>query len=173
MSAHNELTKNRWTYFGVAVILILAFLFFVLAWHLKNNGAGNEAELQVTLQADGETKQTLEFSSPSLVPGGSAEYLLRVRAEEAGSYTLRLDFAEENAGVLKDFITVEAELNGEKIGEYTLAGLFAGEKISFKHDFTEETTANVTIRYVLSKDATDETQGASADFDVILTGSKG
>ena len=173
MSAHNELTKNRWTYFAVAVILIFAFVFFVLAWHLKNNGTGNEAALQVTLQADGETKQTLEFCSPKLVPGESSEYLLRVRAEEAGSYTLRLDFEEENAALLKAVITVEVELNGEKIGNNTLAGLFAGEYFYFKHDFTQETTANVTVRYVLSKDATDETQGASADFDVILTGIKG
>ncbi len=173
MSAHNELTKNRLTYLIVALILILSFAVFVVAWHLKNNGTANSAELHVTLQADGETKQTLEFAPPALIPGESTEYALHVRVEETGNYALRLEFEEEDAALLKDFITVEVDLNGERVASNTLARLFSGESFYFNYDFVQEAIAIVNIRYVLSAEATDETQGATADFDVELTAVKG
>lgn len=126
----------------------------------------NDFEKNVTVDGDGVTTDTLEIKGLGLYPGGSRTYTVNIKGT-SGAYTVALAFRDKDSAALKAYIAVSITA-GNETGTYRLADLLNGEPVMRACTLGGEGD-RLTIEYAMDATAGNETQGATADFDVEIS----
>lgn len=121
--------------------------------------------IKIKLDDSGVTQAELKFSANGLEPAESREYSILLQASTSGTYNVTLEFVGEKS-ILGDFVDVTVEYEGGK-AENSLANLLNGETVEFTCEITKKSA--IKIIYTMPEDTGNEAQGASADFDILLT----
>ena len=121
--------------------------------------------IKIKLDDSGVTQAELKFSANGLEPAESREYSILLQASTSGTYNVTLEFVGEKS-ILGDFVDVTVEYDGGK-AENSLANLLNGETVEFTCEITKKSA--IKIIYTMPEDTGNEAQGASADFDILLT----
>lgn len=112
--------------------------------------------------------KTLKVDLSELYPGSKSEYKINIGYEYTDDMRLTMQFDGANdAGSLADYLTVS----------------FSSESVEYQKSLAEAFSSptaydmgvgvkTITIDYSMSEDAGNETQGAYADFDLILRASR-
>lgn len=141
---------------AVAIAVGIAVICIVLT---TNNS------IKIKLDDSGVTQAELKFSANGLEPTESREYSILLQASSSGTYNVTLEFVGEKS-ILGDFVDVTVEYEGGK-AENSLANLLNGETVEFTCEITKKSA--IKIIYTMPEDTGNEAQGASADFDILLT----
>lgn len=121
--------------------------------------------LKIKLDDSGVTHAELKFSANGLLPAESREYSVVLQAKTSGTYNVTLEFVGENS-ILGDFVDVTVEYDGGK-AEHSLAEMLNGETVEFTCEIAKKSA--IKIIYTMPEETGNEAQGASADFDILLT----
>lgn len=128
-------------------------------------------EKTITL-ADDVQSEEMKVNLSGIAPGVKATYTLNLQANSGDSFDAVMDFEKTGADSLAPYIAVEILVDGESVGNGSLAELLDGKQFNFHIDFDGTTAVEVEIIYSMGLDVGDEAQGTSADFDMILTSTR-
>lgn len=151
----------------IAVVAVLLAGVVMLAVVLFNN---NEFIKNITLSPDGTTSEKLEFSANGMGPGGKPrEYTINLKSKLSDRYIVTLEFEETEEGTLKNFVNVTLQFGDEEPTTYLLAELLDGQTVTFECNINSGATFSIKVTYAIPSEVGNEAQGATADFDIILT----
>ncbi len=134
--------------------------------------AHKDFEKDVTIVLDGETLKSLDVSLTGFYPGMSKEYVIALKCEAEGEYEVSLSFEKKGTGELQNYIQTEIEVDGERVAMSELKSFFDGETAVFDCNLTKSKSVKLVIRYTMPQEVGNEAQGATSDFDLVVSASK-
>lgn len=171
MADHYHHEKKKMTYIVFALLIVA---FGIVLWRvLKMKGEPQSGEISVEISTEGIVSKDLEYDTKGMMPGDSREYKLIITAKDAANYSLVFGLETENASgsAFARFVSVSILDGEEPVGNATLQEGFDGKTFTLEKWIGSSSSIEVTIKYEMSIDATDEVQGAVADFDLTLSAS--
>ncbi len=121
-------------------------------------------------------KKTMDFNGFMVVPGGSDEYVVRVKPVASVSADLIIDFTEmENTinSPLKENARVKVAVRGKELFDELLVTLFEDDE--YKNGYKEKLQVqegqsfNIVITFYLGEEVGNEVKNTTADFYVDIT----
>lgn len=146
-------------------LISAAVLGVVLTLFIVNNN--NEFEKNLTVSENGTLSDTLEMKGLGLFPGSSRDFVVNVKGSDKGTYAFTLTFRDKNSGLLSEYISVDITMGNKKFS-YRLSELFDGKIVEGSALLKSNEKSKLIIRYTMDEHAGNETQNATADFDILL-----
>lgn len=157
---------------GPVVIVLIVMSVFILAgialtgYMLLN--LDSRDIINVEIGESGET--AIDFSELTLNPGDSKEFTLSVGSELPGDCTMTIEFFENGDGVLKDYVYVVLEANGEELCDCSLTELFNREEpIELPCVMSKTEKFDVKVKYYMPLEVDNAAENADCDFVINLT----
>lgn len=115
--------------------------------------------------------ETIEFAQLSLVPGATADYLVRIKSEMAEHCELVMSFKETGESPLKNFAYVRIISGNNVLYDDLLATAFEEEQIVFNVDFDKNHNTELTVEYYMPIEIGNEAKNAEAFFELHISAS--
>jgi len=139
-----------------------------LVYYLQSNPQEN-FERNVTLESEGVTEETFEFSALDLKPGDVIEYKINLNNATEDLYEVSLVFTEEKDGGLKEYVDVELQCGNRKVSKKLKALFEDSNPVKFDCKVGSGEIPVVYVRYIMQESVGNEAQDATADFKIVLT----
>lgn len=149
--------------FALAILTIAGIVITGVIYSERQNW-----EETVIVEENGVKKQSLNFSTPNLVPGESSVCKINIVSRASGGFHFILDYVGLDEGTLNEFVRVTVCCDNWS-GEYNLSDLVAGEKVEFDVHCEEGQVKTVVIEYFIPSSVGNEAQGKEASFDLSLS----
>ncbi len=104
-----------------------------------------------------------------IYPGRTISYKICLKANKGDYFNITIELDELGESSLADFLGFEIRYEGETIDKASLKEYVEGKKCNFKADFSEKKTVEVEFVYIMDVGVGDEAQGATADFNIVLS----
>ena len=160
--------KKRMAYIVFAIIVVIFGVVLWRIWSRRQNP--QEGEIRVEISSEQAVSKELEYNATKMVPGEKREYVLIVDAKDSGSYTLNFLLETDTASgtAFAKFVNVSIFIDGKSRGIMALQKGFEGQVITLTEWIAAGNPLEVTIVYEMSLGATDDVQGESIDFELLL-----
>lgn len=157
----------RWMAVVVTFFVIVASVVLILRWLMGiNHEEQSSAGMQVTLTQDGIVKDELYIEELSMRPGSKVESVATVTCETSGGFNFLIRFKETEPSPLKEYVDVTVKVEGELLGEYSLAELLGGQTMEFIREVKTGEGFSIVLVYEMPLDVDDSAQGLEAIFNV-------
>lgn len=165
------MTKSRFMQILLIVLSTLIIIgIAIMIWVLVTAESRNE--IKVVLK-DGKTER-VEFEDLALVPGGSCEYTVKLKGDNAKKYELTLDYidtTETEGRSLADFAYVIIISGDNVVYDSSLASALKDEPIVLPVDFRKALNTELTVKYYLPVNVSSEAENLEAEFALLITAS--
>lgn len=171
MADHYHHEKKKMTYIVFAILVIV---FGIVLWRvLKMRREPHDGEIHVQISKDEVVSKDLEFSATDMYPGEKREYTLILKAKDSANYSLVFGLSTDTASgsAFARFVSATIIYEGKERGTAALQEGFDGKTLAMTEWIEASKSIEITVVYEMSIDATDEVQGAAADFDFTLQAS--
>ena len=153
------------------LIFIMALMIFfgaILTIIMLFQSCGANQNIYVKIAKTDVTKLQ-QIRLEGMYPGSKHEYTLNITAELPGTYKLGFDYEEIRDEGLKKYIYVEMIYEGVMLYQGNLSDLLGEKQISLETELNERNPIQIRIVYKMPKEVGNEAQGASMDFDIIIS----
>ncbi len=160
------LNKRTETILTVSLVAITAIGLLIGTWlYVSQDKYINR---KVLVLSDKEQTE-MEVWLGGIAPGVDMSYTIDLKANRGDGFDVLMQFEPDVGNSLAKFLDVEVLVEGQSVGKGSLIEFLDGRSLSFRADFKNKPRVEVTFIYSMGIDVGDEAQGATADFDIILT----
>ena len=108
----------------------------------------------------------VKFEGLGLSPGERCEYSVKLNSSVIDTASVSFDFTEIGDSLMKDYVYVTVEADGEEIYRALLSDCLLGEKIIFDY---KKLTEEFKIIYSMPESVGNEAQNTEAHFELLIT----
>ena len=147
-----------------AGVLILALSIIGIVYVSRDN-----RQNVIKIDFTDSNEKLIEFNSLSMAPGEEYDYFLRLTSEVEDDFEIAMKFTESDGLILKDYVYVRIECDGEVFCDKLLADLFKNDIVRFDCQLKKKDACEIKVVYYIPEDVGNEIENSSADFDLLIS----